>query len=93
MEIILVAYLIFINVLAIAVTTSDKYVAAHKKRAERVPESTLLVIAFIGGSISMYITMIIIRHKTQKPKFMVTLPIIIMLETLIIFALKAKGVI
>lgn len=93
MEIIVIAYLIFINVLAVAVTVSDKYTAAHKKHSPRVPERTLLIIAALGGCVSMYITMLIIRHKIKKPKFMITIPIIIMLEAIILFALYSKGLI
>ncbi len=52
---------------------------AEKKRW-RIPESTLIlssVFGIIGGLCGMYV----IRHKTKKPKFYITLPVILILET------------
>lgn len=46
----------------------------------RVPEKTLLIISALGGSIAMLITMRAIRHKTQHAKFMVGIPVIILLQ-------------
>lgn len=89
---VLIIPLIFINVLAIGATVIDKYNAMHKKHKHRVAESTLLTLAVLGGCLSMYVTMLLIRHKTRKPKFMITLPIIIMLEGALIFVLISQGV-
>ncbi len=90
---IIVIYLIFINILAIGATAIDKRYAIQGKRRKRIPESTLLMLALLGGCLSMYITMLTVRHKTKKPKFMIMLPIIIMLEVALVFVLKRKGVI
>ncbi len=89
---VLIIYLLFINGLAIAATSLDKYNAMHKKRRQRVPEKTLLLLALLGGCFGMYATMLIIRHKTQKPKFMILLPIIIMLEAAGLYLLYIKEV-
>ena len=77
-------YLIAISIIAIVVTIYDKLIAGSGKR--RVPENTLLIIAALGGSDAMYITMQIIRHKTQHKKFMIGIPIIMVLQA-ILFAL------
>jgi uncharacterized membrane protein YsdA (DUF1294 family) len=77
-------YLIFISIVAIVVTIYDKLIAGSDKR--RVPEKTLLIIAALGGSVAMYITMQIIRHKTQHKKFMIGIPVIMVLQA-ILFAL------
>ena len=77
-------YLIAISIIAIVVTIYDKLIAGSGKR--RVPENTLLIIAALGGSVAMYITMQIIRHKTQHKKFMIGVPIIMVLQA-ILFAL------
>ena len=62
-----------------------------KKKAERgswrIKESTLLIIAVLGGSIGSIAGMYTFRHKTQKPRFYVGLPIIIVLQILIIVAI------
>ena len=60
----LLIYLVLINLVSIIVTISDKVKAI--KRKWRIPESTLLLLSALGGSVSMYITMLIIRHKTSE---------------------------
>lgn len=64
-------------------TVYDKWAAKHKKR--RVPERTLLSLGIVGGAAAMYLTMKMIRHKTKKKKFMVGLPLEILLHVLIVF--------
>ncbi len=74
----IILYLAVINIISVFVTILDKHNA--KKKKQRVPELTLLLLSAIGGSVGMYITMRIIRHKTRKPKFMVGIPMIIILQ-------------
>ncbi len=76
-------YLVLINLVSIIVTISDKHKA--KKKKWRVPESTLLLLSAMGGSVSMYVTMLIIRHKTRHPKFMVGIPVIFALQCILIY--------
>lgn len=76
-------YLVLINLVSIIVTISDKHKA--KKKKWRVPESTLLLLSAMGGSVSMYVTMFIIRHKTRHPKFMVGIPVIFALQCILIY--------
>ena len=79
---IFIGYLICISFVAVIVTIWDKLSAiAHKRR---VPERMLLTLSALGGSIAMLITMLIIRHKTRKPKFMVGIPAIILLQLVLI---------
>ncbi len=73
-------YLIAINLVAIVITAWDKHAA--KAGMRRVPEATLLWIAFFGGSAAMLGTMKLIRHKTRKAKFMVGIPLIMVLQVL-----------
>ena len=79
----LLIYLVLINLVSIIVTISDKYKAIKHKW--RVPESTLLLLSLMGGSVAMYVTMLIIRHKTKHPKFMIGIPVIIVLQFISIF--------
>ena len=71
-------YLAAISLLAIILTIHDK--RAARQRKWRVRESTLLLIAALGGSVAMLLTMRIIRHKTKHAKFMAGLPVIIALQ-------------
>ena len=76
-------WFILISAVSIIMTVYDKWAAKHKKR--RVPERTLLSLGLVGGAAAMYLTMKCIRHKTKKKKFMVGLPLEILLHVLIIF--------
>ena len=68
-------YFLFISLVAMIVTYADKRKA--EKGKWRVPEATLLIISALGGSVFMLISMLIIRHKTKKLKFMLGIPLII----------------
>ena len=72
------AYFALISIIAIAVTVADK--AKAKAGAWRVKESTLLLLSAIGGSVAMFITMQVIRHKTKHAKFMIGIPLIIAVQ-------------
>ncbi len=76
-------YLIIINILALVFTVSDKLRAIKHKR--RISEFTLMTIAALGGSVTMLITMLIIRHKTRHLKFMLGIPVIILIQLSIVF--------
>ena len=76
-------YLILINIIAVIVTIHDKHAAV--KGNWRVKENTLLLISALGGAPAMYLTMLLIRHKTQKLKFMLGIPLIFFAELIIIF--------
>ncbi|MDE6893461.1 MAG: DUF1294 domain-containing protein [Lachnospiraceae bacterium] len=56
----------------------DKYKA--KKRAFRIPEATLFIIATIGGSVGSLIGMYTFRHKTRHRKFVIGMPLILILQ-------------
>lgn len=77
-----IAYFIIINLLAITLTVIDKSKAQNQRW--RIKESTLFITAALGGSVSMYITMRCIRHKTKKKRFMLGIPAIILLQVLIV---------
>lgn len=70
--------LIIINFIAVLATVYDKRQA--KKHRWRIPESTLLLLAALGGSPAMLVTMRAIRHKTQHKKFMIGIPVIMILQ-------------
>ncbi|MCQ2513714.1 MAG: DUF1294 domain-containing protein [Ruminococcus sp.] len=78
-------YMIVINFIAIIVTIHDKKSAMKNKW--RVPERTLLIVSGLGGSVMMFFTMKVIRHKTKHLKFMLGIPIIFILQCVLIFYL------
>ena len=76
-------YLTMINLIAVCVTAADKRRA--RLHRWRVPESTLLLLSALGGSPAMFLTMLLIHHKTRHPKFMVGIPVIMLLQALAIY--------
>lgn len=73
-------YLLVISLITIIVTISDKKRAIKHKY--RVPEATLLTLGALGGAFAEYVTMKKIRHKTLHKKFMIGLPLIMILQLL-----------
>jgi len=71
-------YLTIISIVAVILTLHDK--RAAKRGSWRVKEQTLLLVSLLGGSVAMLITMRAIRHKTKHAKFMVGIPVIIVLQ-------------
>lgn len=79
----LVLYLIVINLFAIVITAFDKLAAIRHRR--RISERALMITAALGGAPAMYLTMLVIRHKTRKPLFMIGIPVIFLLELALIY--------
>ena len=77
----LLVYLCVISVISAVICTVDKINA--KKHKKRVPESDLLLFSALGGSVFMFLTMLAIRHKTRKAKFMICVPLMIFLHCII----------
>ena len=69
---IILIYVILINIITLILYAADK--AKAKKRKWRIPEATLLIFTFLGGSIGALIGMLGLRHKTQHTKFKVLVP-------------------
>ncbi len=82
------------NVVAIIMTLLDKSFA-RKKGARRIPEWKLFAAALLGGALGMYATMRRIRHKTLHKRFMVGLPMIIVLQIFLavvgVYCVQAAG--
>ena len=80
-----IIYLIAINLLLFLTMYKDK------KRAEtnqwRIKESTLLILALIGGSIGGILGIYVFRHKTKKAYFTIGFPIILILQIILVLYL------
>lgn len=75
----LLVFVIVISALSLLITAYDK-LAAKLLPHYRVPEATLLLFSALGGSLTMYVTMQILHHKTLHKKFMIGIPIIFALQ-------------
>ena len=76
------AYVIVISLIAAIVTAADKKLAKQGRR--RVPERTLFLISAMGGSLAMYLTMKAVRHKTKHKRFMIGIPLIMLVQAALI---------
>ena len=66
----------------------DKWKA--KNDAWRIPESTLMALALMGGSIGGIAGMYTFRHKTKKPKFYIGMPAILIFEIIAVIYILTK---
>ena len=78
-------YFAAVSVITAVITSLDKYKA--KKGAFRISEATLFILALLGGALSEYLTMHLIRHKTLHKRFMIGLPVIILIQSAAIILL------
>ena len=83
-----ITYLIIINLIGVLIMYIDKRKAKYGRW--RIPEKTLLTVALLGGTVGTLIGMYWFRHKTQKLKFVLGFPTILISEIVIItyFLLK-----
>ena len=79
---IIIFYLLAINIVAFIAFGVDKYKAKRDKW--RIPESTLLTMAVLGGSIGALAGMRVWRHKTLHDKFRIGIPVILALQIIVI---------
>ena len=79
---IIIYWLLVINLSSAVICIFDKFQA--KRGGLRVPEKYLLGFSAFGGALGMYITMQFIRHKTKHKRFMIGMPIIILVQCIIL---------
>ncbi len=89
---ILIGYLAVISILSILVCIYDKLFSKLNNVKFRVPEKSLFIWSALGGGVAMFLTMLIIRHKTKHPQFMIGIPLIIILQAAAIWALLHYGI-
>ncbi len=80
-------YFISVSIISIVICIYDKKISKKNRVELRVPERTLLLLSAIGGSVAMFICMILVRHKTKHLKFMLGIPLIILAQAVAIYLL------
>lgn len=78
-----VTFLLVINIVAFFAFGADKWKA--KKGKWRIPESSLMLLALVGGSIGAWCGMRVWHHKTMHAKFRYGLPAIFIAQVIILF--------
>ena len=71
-------YLLAINAVAFIMYGIDKYKAQKDKW--RISETTLLLLAILGGSIGAWMGMKVWHHKTMHKKFKYGIPAILLIQ-------------
>ena len=82
---IVLLYAVIINFISSVLTVSDK--KRSIKGNYRISEKTLFIFAFLGGACGEYITMRKIHHKTLYKRFMIGLPLIIIVHLALIIGI------
>ena len=73
----IIGYLVFVNLCSFAAYGIDKYKA--KKSKWRIPESTLILLAYFGGALGAFLGMRLFHHKTLHTQFRVLVPLALVL--------------
>ena len=74
---ILVGIFLIINIWTFLVIAYDKRKSTTGNHSERTPEVFIFFIATAFGSIGVYLSMILFRHKTRKWYFQIGIPLLI----------------
>ena len=78
-------YLLIVNALGFLLMLVDKRKA--QKNLWRIPESTLFLMAAIGGSIGSLAGMYKFRHKTKHWQFVIGIPAILIAQIVLVYLL------
>ena len=68
-------YLSIINAAGLLIMFLDKQFA--KLHTRRIPEAMLLGTALSGGGLGILLGMALFHHKTRKPKFYISVPLML----------------
>jgi uncharacterized membrane protein YsdA (DUF1294 family) len=85
----LILYFFLINIVTFVTFGIDKNLSKHNQL--RVPESTLLLLSALGGALGGFLAMYIFRHKTQKAKFFLVVPMLLVLHIVIAILVTFKN--
>ena len=77
-----IIYLIAINIITFLAMYIDKRKAKYGKW--RISEAALFTLVLLGGGIGGITGMYVFRHKTQKPRFIIGFPAILIFEIFVI---------
>ena len=84
----MVIYLLAVNFITFLLYGEDK--SRARRHAWRIPEKTLILSAVIGGSAGAILGMRFFHHKTRKPKFVVGVPVILLVQIAAVWLVSYK---
>ncbi|MDO4178196.1 MAG: DUF1294 domain-containing protein [Phascolarctobacterium sp.] len=71
-------YYLIINIVTFFAFVFDKFKA--KSHSWRIPEAQLLLLCLLGGAFGGFAAMQLVRHKTKHLKFMLGVPLMLLLH-------------
>lgn len=89
MAALLLSCIIGVNVITFVVYGIDKLKA--KKGKWRIPETTLLLLAIVGGSVGAWCGVKVWHHKTMHLKFKYGIPLIMAVQVGLLLCLMTKA--
>lgn len=79
----LMIYLLVINLTAFIIMFVDK--SRAMRHQWRIPEKTIFLLSFFGGSLGSLLGMYLFRHKTKHLSFRILLPLFLVLNAAVVF--------
>lgn len=76
-------YILLVNIYGFILMYLDKN--KSKKGKWRISENKLFITAILFGSLGIFLGMYAFRHKTKHPKFIIGIPVIIILQLFLYF--------
>ena len=73
------------NIISFLIMGIDKFKAKHHK--QRISEKNLLLCSLFMGALGVGLGMMAFRHKTQKMKFRVLVPVTFIINAAVVYAL------
>lgn len=80
----MIIYLIIINIIAFFTMGEDKRRA--RVHRWRIQEKVLFILALAGGAAGSILGMLAFHHKTQKMRFIIGMPLLLVLNIFCIYA-------
>ncbi|NML57503.1 DUF1294 domain-containing protein [Chryseobacterium cheonjiense] len=75
-----------ISIITFIIFGIDKRKAVKHQR--RIPENTLLILAFFGGTIGALLGMLVFRHKISKRSFLLKFSGIVVIQVMLVYLYK-----
>lgn len=80
-ELIFMWYLLIINIISFFTFGIDK--SKSEKDKWRIKESAMIILSALGGSSGSIIGMVIFKHKINKRKFYIGIPVIFLINKIV----------
>lgn len=90
--IILIVYILAVNFYAVMLIKSQRDEYGDDETMKRSGDGKIILTALLGGAISIYVSMFIMRYRTKNLLLMITLPVIGVLNVYLFILAFRSGV-